>query len=435
MNSRNILLFFILVLFAVSAYSLTTRIKVREETPFNGVGLGGDGAGSYHGANILLISVDCMRKDHIGFYGYARNTTPVIDELAESSTVFMRAYSHAPWTHPSLSSLHTGLHPLQHGVTGWNHVLSENLTTLAEVLQSNGYHTEAYVSHLLLESRYGYPQGFDYYDESVMEIGHPHHVSTSRELTDTVINRSSGWGSPFFVWVHYFDPHFRYMRHEEFDYGRASIDRYDSEISYTDYHIGRLLDNLRDMGLYDKTIIIVMADHGEEFGEHGGNLHKKLYNEIINIPLIMRVPGVEHKVVDESVVESDLMPTLIKLVGANASLDLYGVAMPLTDGGFVPEGRAVYSETRRYIDSMSIIDGESKLVINNTRRGTSLELFNLTADPGELSNIASRRDSRALAERLQQKLIDFYSEPAGDVVSLELSKQQLKMLKDLGYVD
>jgi arylsulfatase A-like enzyme len=402
------------------------------DVPFNGVDEDCDGLDSHEGANILLITIDALRFDHVGFYGYERNTTPFIDELCRSSAVFLNAYTHAPWTNPSLASIHTGMHPREHGAIEWRYSLIGNFTTLAEILEPYGYQTEAYVTHVLFKKKYGYNQGFGYYDTSILDLGDVHRISTSKEVTDRILGRLNNPSQPFFIWVHYFDPHFRYLNHRSFDFsGRSDIDRYDSEIAYTDYHINRLLEGLKQRGFFNKTIIVVTADHGEEFGDHGGREHTiTLYEEVIHIPLIIRVPGFGHQVIREFVVESDIAPTITNLVGLSFPGGVHGTVMPFDEGGFKPRNRTVYSETRRKADLMSVIENRYKLIIDNENK--TMELYNLREDPREKNNIVSKNQGKAL--ELKNKLLDFYSKPTKHPKAIVLTGKQIRALRALGYV-
>lgn len=381
--------------------------------------------------NILLITLDAVRPDRLGLYGYPVNTTPNLDRFGGEASVFTNAYSHCSWTHPSLASIMTGRHPKDHGVSHWTHVLGDEQLMLAEVLQGEGYHTEAYVSHDLLNGTYGYTQGFDYYDDEILDEGNPHDVVSSPYLTEKILNRSEGFTSPFFVWVHYFDPHFKYTQHPEFDYGSGWHQRYLSELSFTDYRINMLLEGLESKGLLEDTIIVIVADHGEEFQEHGDILHRgTLYEELIRIPLIVKVPGMKAQVVDETVVTSDLAPTLLSLIGVDVPPEFLGDIWERRNGRFTLENKSIYTDVRYRGNKTSMIEGKYKLIINHDRNGF-IELFDLESDPGEKDNIASAEVY--LAEALKEKLGQYYSvqtEPR----SVELSEDSLQLLKDLGYL-
>ena len=245
--------------------------------------------------NVLFIVVDTLRWDHLGCYGYERNTSPSIDTLASESVRFERAYSAAPWTKPSVASMITGLYPSTHGAAQLKSILPASIDTLAELLSREGFQTAGVVSHLLVSALLGFGQGFDSYLESESR-GHDH-VSTNG-VTNQAIERLEKMavdGRPFLLFVHYFDPHYNYLRHPEYGFaaeagGRLTgteninqlrrmldsltheeigflLDLYDEEIRFTDAGIGRLLSRFRELGLYDDTLIILTSDHGEEFLE------------------------------------------------------------------------------------------------------------------------------------------------------------------------
>jgi len=389
--------------------------------------------------SILLITVDALRADHVGLYGYPRNTTPHLDALGRESAVFLNAYSHSPWTHPSLASIHTGLHSRDHGITQWYHILNDNYTTLAEVFREHGYITEAYVTHITFRPEYGYAQGFDYYDHSALQKGYPHFVSSSREVTDKIIGRLDGLSKPFFIWVHYFDPHHRYLQHKGLIFGKRPIDRYDSEVAYTDHHIGRLLDALKERGLYEDTVVVVTADHGEEFADHGGAEHTRtLYEEVLRIPLIIKVPGLSRQKVEEAVVESDIAGTLLKLSGVGGSYEFLGDAIPFDGKRFTPVSKPVYAETRYRanfthlklaVNATCIIDGSYKLIVNH--KNGRKQLFNLRADPREKNNLVDEEPTKA--EELYRRLHKFYEKPK-EAERHKLSEEAVENLRDLGYL-
>lgn len=381
--------------------------------------------------SILLITIDSLRPDHMGIYGYTRNTTPNLDKLGEESAVFLNAYSNAPITPTSLTSLLTSIHPHDHQVN-WNGKLSSNYTTLAEILRLHGYHTEAYVSHYILTPEYGLNQGFDYYDYSVLNKGDPHNITSSKELTDKAIGRLDNTTEPFFIWIHYFDTHYDYLNHTGFEYGNNSdIDLYDSEIAYTDYHINRLLDKLKQKELFNKTIIVILADHGEEFREHGNILHNNApYQELIHIPLIIKTPTTKKQRIQETIDETDIMPTLLKLLETPIPEGLYGTAIPMQKNEFKTKNKTIYAE--RLKDSKCIIEDKNKLIIKTSEGNiNSIELYNLQEDPKEKNNITETEKQKTT--ELQNKLLNFHQNTTTKKETINLTQDTKQKLRELGY--
>ncbi|MEJ2723005.1 MAG: sulfatase, partial [bacterium] len=254
-----------------------------------------------------------------------RDTSPTIDKLAAEGVVFDTCYSVSGWTLPSMATIFTGRYPRDHGATDFHWAVDPTLPTLAGILRGQGYDTRAYVSHVILKPEYGLADGFKSYDYSVLNVGHPHDVSTAEPLTDNVINDLSSIEEPFFIWVHYFDPHFAYLTHGPWaSFGDTDIDRYDQEIAHTDYHIGRLLAALGRRGLDDNTVVIFTSDHGEEFGEHGGHYHYTLHPEVLLTPLVVKAPMLEPAENHAAVEQIDFLPTVLGLLGIDAGVDLPG---------------------------------------------------------------------------------------------------------------
>jgi len=270
--------------------------------------------------NVLFVVVDTLRWDHVGCYGAARKTTPFVDDYAAGATRFDRAYSVAPWTMPSVASMFTGLYPSRHGANSFGLGLTDEVDTLAEILQREGYATQGVISHTAIGARNNFQQGFDVYLESEAR-GHDH-LSTDG-VTGQAIGKLEGLAAgeaPFFLFVHYFDPHYNYKRHPEYGFAADAAGRldgeqpmrellrmapdmtpdesqflrdlYDEEVRFTDAGIGRLLERLQVLGLDEDTIVILTADHGEEFLDHGDLGHTgSLYEELVRVPLILRGPG------------------------------------------------------------------------------------------------------------------------------------------------
>ncbi|MFT4625378.1 MAG: choline-sulfatase [Myxococcota bacterium] len=386
--------------------------------------------------NVVLIVVDTLRADHLGLYGYERATSPALDAWADDAMVFDRAYSHAPWTKPSIASLLTSRLPRDHGVHDWDHALDPDLDTLQGALKTAGYRTEAYVSHHALDPKWNnFHHGFDVYDTSAYEgRGSPHHISSSARVANATIEALDRlqWEPPFFLWAHFFDPHDTYLDHPKHDFGDADIDRYDSEIAFTDRNIGRILDHLEATGLSHRTVVAFTADHGEGFGAHGYNLHTvALYDELIRVPLVVRGPGLAAGRSDRTVGHVDLAPTLLDLVGVAAPSGFTGSPWPVTDGVLQPlEDRTVLGETRRYADLRSLVKGRWK-VIDDRRAGVT-EVYDIPADPDETRDRAGRAPA---ADPLVKALAEAYAAPEEAPTVRKMGEEEREVLQALGYLE
>ncbi len=395
--------------------------------------------------NLLLVTVDTLRHDRLGYAGHDRPTSDAVDALAARGVRFERAYSQSGWTLPSLASILTGLHPSQHGAVDFESALASGLPTLATRLADAGYDTRAFVSHVLLRPRYGLARGFAAYDDSVLDVGHPHRVATARPLTAAAIAALREMDSPFFLWVHYFDPHFLYMRHPEWSgFGDTDLDRYDGEIAHTDREIGRLLTALREAGHEDDTVVVFSADHGEQFGERGRRFHDNLDEPVARIPLVIAAPGLAPGVRRDVAQQIDLLPTLLALldVAPPAALpgrDLFDGA---TDEPVVFMERTDPSPYRQ----RAVVDGRHKLVIvtkmegrelpADRPKGVSVEagafLYDLEADPGETANLFDESDETA--QRLLALLQSHFEQEGAERHGVEVDDELRARLEALGYV-
>jgi len=381
----------------------------------------------------VLVIIDTLRADHLGIYGYDRRTSPALDAWAAQGTVFERAYSHSPWTLPSVASIFTGLEPLDHGVTQWQDRLSPELLTLAEVLQQQGYSTQAAVSHFVLSDDKHFDQGFSVYDLGAMDRGSPHDVRSSDYISDWALELlQPPLQEPFFLALHYFDPHWAYLVHEGFDFGDEPQDRYDSEVAFTDHHLGRVLAQLDLMELTERSLVTVIGDHGEEFGDHGRTQHTvALYEEVIRIPFALRVPGFQPERIQHVVTETQLAPTLLALAGLPIPPSFHQPPIPFDKKGFAPqEDQLVVAETLRKADMRAVIDGDWKLIHDRKRRRT--ELFDLGADPCELDD--QRHQRKDLRQSMQGLLTEIYKQERVPVRSEPLSTETEQSLKALGYL-
>jgi arylsulfatase A-like enzyme len=367
----------------------------------------GDCNANFTGYNVILITFDDTRYDHMGFNGYSRNITPNIDILAEQSTIFTRAYTNTPWTTPSLASILTGLLPCEHGLRYFDQRLDESTITLPMILSMSGYYNVGYVSHFLITERHRFHRGFDIYDYSVLLKGNPHKITTSKELSDRAIQslenitKDENRTGPFFMWVHYFDAHDDFLRHSEFDFGPKYVDMYDSEIAFQDNQVGRFLNKIDESGIKNKTIIVVTADHGEEFFDHGWVSHgHTLYEETVRIPLFIYVPGFKPEISDAIVTEIQITPTLLSMLSVYMPPNLKNQTIPYSGCKFEPYNATVYFESREFSNLTGILDNEYKLVQDNKRNST--KLFNLGDDPMENKNILP--GNQAIAAILKNKM-------------------------------
>jgi arylsulfatase A-like enzyme len=402
--------------------------------------------------NVLIIAVDTLRADRLGGYGYERNTSPRLDSLMRQSVIFDDAWSASSWTLPSFASLFTSLHTSTHGCWDFKSKLDDSHTTLAEILADRGFATAAVVSHVFMRPSYGLSQGFADYDHGLArEMKISHRSVSSPAVSDRAIRwlrdrKERGDDRPFLLWAHYFDPHHHYMEHEgvSLEFGTdTESNLYDGEIAFTDGHIDRLLTELDRQGLTDETVIVLVADHGEEFGEHGATRHgNNLHVETTRIPFTVRVPGVEPGYIAGDVSGVDLLPTLLDLleVPLPAGVPLAGRSLePIIRGETMSDQGAV-SELRLYEDKQydAIVLGRWRLIVGRSGDEPEYQLYDRRADPGERQDLSVDRPDvvKKLTELLDVQLeaaravAGFFDEPE----DLDLSEEDLERLRELGYV-
>ena len=389
----------------------------------------------YTNSNVVFIVLDTTRADKLQPYGYdRRKTSPNLNDFAEKSALFESAYSHSPWTKPSVASMFTSLLPRDHGIFDWPMKLSEELLTLPEHLNESGFHTQAHISHHAFRPKdTNFRQGFAKYDKSVLEKGSPHEVTSSKEITDRGIrflnNRPEG---RFFLWLHYFDPHRDYIRHEDFDFGKGPKSRYDSEIAFMDHHLGRLFDELEDGDHLEDTIVVIVADHGEGLGDHGIKKHTKaLYEQQIHVPLIIHVPGMKGARHAQTVPLIDLAPTLTNLLGLSTPDAFKGQAIAYDNGFVLGESRPVISETRRFADLRSVVHDGWKLI--EDQETSEQLLYHVAEDPKERVNLATEQPERLAA--LSALLEAYKAKPERKADSKALAPDMEDALKSLGYME
>jgi len=298
--------------------------------------------------NILLITIDTLRRDHLGVYGYPRETSPFMDRLAQEGMMFKHAITPIPSTAPSHASILTSLHPLTHGSTGNAAPLTDKAQTIAEVLKQNGYYTIGTVAVEFLSTKYNFSQGFDSFSDKWEEKPHVNSKfdriaeSVNKSLfqqVDEYLLKQKDQKKPLFIWVHYYDPHWPYREIPSIEFKTdppgqkllKNMNRYDKEIRYTDDHIEKLFDFLKEKGIAKQMVTCITADHGEEFGEHGtSGGHADFYTEDIFVPLIFHgyhIPG--NKIVETYVSTMDIPVTLLGL--ANLTFDTYTEGIDLLE--------------------------------------------------------------------------------------------------------
>ncbi len=402
-------------------------------------------AGALQDYNVVIITTDTTRADHIGCYGNRGVKTPVIDNLASEGILCAQATTPSPATLPAHSSLLTGLYPYHHGArANGTFRLKDKVTTLAERLKAEGYQTGATISAFVLDSRFGLDQGFDlYHDDLTKGMKYSPNMFRERaaELTNepaTKFIRENAEG-PFFLWVHYFDPHAVYMPPEPFrtQYKR---DPYNGEIAYVDSQIGVLLSQLEDLGIRDRTLVVYTSDHGEGMGEHGEETHSLLvYDATLHVPMIWHAPaGIpQGKVIERQTCLVDVVPTILHLLGKEVPEEVDGIN--LCEKPSEPH-RSVLIET---IATMTM-HGWAPLV--GVRRddfkyilAPTPELYDLEADSRELKNLHDEQPETVavLSNQLANWLGDdpyLAAQQAVDVASMEIDDEAMRRLAALGYV-
>ncbi|MGA2586258.1 MAG: sulfatase-like hydrolase/transferase [Candidatus Aminicenantales bacterium] len=394
--------------------------------------------------NLLLITVDTLRADHLGIYGNAGIRTPNIDRLGRNGLLFSRAYSHVPLTLASHCSLMTGTLPLFHGVRDNGYRLPPIPPTLAEILKKTGYKTGAFVGAFPLDSRFGLDRGFDVYDDLYGSKNAVRDLSFVERRAEDVAGKAIAWmeehrNERFFAWVHFFDPHAPYEPPSPFkeDYrGRE----YDGEIAYTDSVIGKLLARIDEWRLTERTIIVLTADHGESLGEHQEATHGIfIYDATLHVPLILFNPKLwpAHSLISSQVGLIDVAPTILELLGLPLASSMQGTSLiPAMKRGKAESGPPQYIESigamldRNWAPLQGIRTEEWKYI-----EAPQPELYDLKTDPREMRNVLAQNadQARRMREALQS-LIGKSSAPAAKNVFSPRDKETLEKLASLGYI-
>ena len=357
--------------------------------------------------NILMITVDTLRADHLGVYGYARNTSPNIDRWAQNAVVFEQARTTGPSTRFSVAPalVSKWFTEIKRGKYEWP-VLSKKETFLAERLDALGYRTAAFHSIRYFRKKYGFTQGFDHYSVAALdERGPPLKMISSDFITDEVLTHVdetlSRVNEPWFIWAYYGDPHSAYMLHPDVPkFGPHYKDTYDNEIAFVDKHLGRLFEGLRKRGQWSNTVVVLWSDHGEGLDpkeDHGTRYHSKnLYDELIRVPLIISGPGMTPRRVATPVSMIDMTPTLMDWLGEDVDVDFRGRSLKPFIDGYDPPHPPSFAEKHRKKDNpqKAMVMWPHKLIVHFPQM--HVEVYNLAEDPRERRNIA---DTMPAAER------------------------------------
>lgn len=420
------------------------------------------------GRSLILVSIDTLRADRLGAYGYTRDTSPSLDALAARGVRFETVIAESAWTLPSHMTLFTGLPPTLHGVVSHERRLAASVPTLAEVLQEHGYRTFAFTGGLNVAPNFGFGRGFETYTSAMRTYDSEEMRPIDfRTALAQATRRIAGIepDEPFFAFVHTYDvhcpydppadyaqrfdtrppadhietrercgdPHFNEM---QLTPGQARFlsDRYDASIRYADDLLGSFLEQLESQGVLDRTFVVVVSDHGEEFLEHGKIGHQTLYIECLRIPWILAGPGLEPRVVAEPVGLADVMPTLLALLGVPPPPSDGASMLPAIRGrGAEEPATARFSELGTGPDLRSAVLGSSHLIAGTE----AAMLFDWRADPGERRDLSAGWPGRSAdLERALASWVDHLeTSPLRSRAELQfdLSEEQKQRLRALGY--
>ena len=393
--------------------------------------------------DVILVTIDTLRADHVGCYGYSAAQTPTLDRLCREGVRFTNAFTASPITNTSHASIMTGLYPSRHGVADFGVPLANTHATLAEQFQKAGYKTAAFIGAVILDSSAlapGLNRGFDHYENFPTKTATKERWGRVERRADVVIEKAIAWlnatsGTPRFLWVHLYDPHDPYEPPEPFK-ARFAERPYDGEIAYADAALGKLVAMLEQQRRLASAVMFIMSDHGEGLGEHGENTHGIfLYDSTLHIPMIARLPGGARKgsSIDEQVSSVDVMPTL---------LDLAGLSVPAVDGSSLKSALQTGAATDH--DAFSETDYPIRFgwaPLRSIRQGGAKyieaprpEYYDLKADPRELTNLYAPWNDGVQA--LRAVLADFRSKaPQPDThATAPVDPNTIEELKALGYL-
>ena len=407
------------------------------------------GCGRTERPNVLVITVDTLRADRVGCYGFELAHTPAIDGLAREGVRCTNAATSAPITLPAHCSIMTGLYPPAHGVRdNGNYALGPEAVTLAERLAAAGYRTAAFVSAAVLARRYGLDQGFEVYDDDLWAEDEPALFMFRDRPAPRTADRAVAWleewakgkeSQPFFLWVHFFDPHQPYQV-RSLELTALTPTPYDAEIAQADRGVGRIIDWLRQQRRLDETLVVLTADHGESLGEHGEPTHGIfIYDATIHVPLIWRLPPAfpAGATYDGPVRHIDIVPTILAVLGLSGGETTQGLdLLPAFEGRMPPPDVPQYSEARLAEEGFGMAplfgvrhDGRKWI------RAPRPELYDLRADPGEQTNLYPAENATGAA--LENELETIIADRTHGVLTAptrQIDRETEEMLRALGYL-
>jgi arylsulfatase A-like enzyme len=426
------------------------------------------------GPNIIIILSDALRKDHLGCYGYERNTTPHIDAFSREATIFTNTYAQAPSTKPSVASIFTSLYPSQHQTIINQQQLPLSKLTLAEVLKQSGYVTAGFFENYNLLKKFQFNQGFNIW--TPLERNQ-NSIQSKKKAKEGFDKKIQSWltrnkNKPFFLYIHFLDPHNPYTppppfnnffdkeykgiidgnqtKPEYIPYYKQNqkelyhlISLYDEEIRYTDFRFSKIIKKLSELEILEKSLVIFLSDHGEEFLEHGHLRHStSVYSELINIPLIIRYPKLFWEKRElKNVQHIDIFPTILHISGIELPLYLEGKNILAEIPGKQTKNRMPENIISEYIvnkkkkrsSQRCLITPEWKLI--HHIRSNSYSLFNIYQDPKDSINIIN--NNREIARNLKINLTAWERKMKFIMrfKTISLDKKTKEELKSLGYLN
>ena len=416
--------------------------------------------------NVIFLLVDTLRADRLGAYGYARPTSPAIDELARTGIVFRHVYSQSSWTKASMASIWTGTYPAKNGVLRYDQALPEEATLPAEILKQAGFRTAGLWRNGWVAPNFGFQQGFDFYlspkpgaERAQLQRSHPSPErlsGTDEDLAESASAFLTTYGRErFFLYLHYMDLHQYVFDENAPDLGNAYSDAYDKSISWIDRLIASLVTQLEEKGILDRTMIVIASDHGEAFLEHGSEGHARdLHREVAEVPFVIMLPfrldqGI---VVEQRVANTDIWPTLLDMLGlpplpgadGRSLLPLIEHAAGLSDQ--LPAeltSRTIFSQLDKRWGApkekpdplVAVTDGEFRFFLH-VAKPDAAQLFDHAADPNEMTNLAKQRpEDVARLRKVAGDYLDQQQTPWGKPPdSVEIDELRLNQLRALGYV-